>query len=104
MKTLLISNVGFAPLAVRLVEEGDEYGSNGCLINEDHTMIEFFDRRYNIDKWLNPDIEGQFIARYYLETFMEFNNPILILDGGVPSWRLSEVKTVQEWVKQEMAQ
>ena len=104
MKSLLISNVGFAPLAIRIVKKGDPYGKDGCLINKGSPMIEFYDRRYNIDKWLNPDIEGQFIARYYVEDFMGLYNPILILDYGVSSWKLSEVKSVQEWVKQEMAQ
>jgi len=102
MKVLLISNVGFAPLAVRLVDFGDKYGKDGCLINNGPPMIEFYDRRYNIDKWLNPDIKGQFITRYYLDSFMNFSSCILNLDAGIPSWKLSEVKVVQDWVKQEV--
>ena len=104
MKSLLISNVGFAPLAIRIVKKGDPYGKDGCLINKGSPMIEFYDRRYNIDKWLNPDIEGQFIARYYVSSFLEAKSIFLDLDTGISSWKLSEVKAVQEWVKQEMAQ
>lgn len=102
MNTLILANVGKAPLTVRLIKEGDRYGSDGCLIHEGvKPMVEFYDRRYHLDKWLEPDIKGQFVARYYVDTIMGHKGG-LTLDMGVPSWYLNDVKPVQDWIKREL--
>ncbi len=103
---LFTSHLGI-PMAARLVFTGDRYGLNGCLIHGDERydtkepLIEFYDCRSDFNKWM--EFECQFVSRYYLSTFMNHEGG-LCLDGGVPSWEISEANTlaVQSWVRRHM--
>ena len=95
---------------VHLVFPGDRYGATGSLVYDPADadefgmglpMVEFYDleaRERNPLEW--P--VGQFVTRYYMSTLMNLDgrNPecaageglehrnSLVLDGGVPSWRI----------------
>lgn len=74
---------------VRIVERGDHYGHKmGLCHGGDVPMIEFYDTRYKFDR--DGDIIlGQFISRYYLDTFKEIKpGDGLNLQGGVSAWNL----------------
>lgn len=88
---------------VRIVRKGDRYGRDYCLTHdEDKPLVEFYDNRY-------PHTEdGQFISRYYVETILGTDRygrgtGGLCLDGGVPSWTVSEqdMDTVREYLREQ---
>lgn len=84
----LVTQAGI-PFNVRLVEPGDRYGLDRCLVNDkDATQIEFYDARYSAAAGNTRfDPLGQFVSRYYVDTLMDaFGSSGLILDGGTPSW------------------
>ena len=71
----------------RLVETGDRYGLNDCLVHDDdEPLIEFYDLRFTE----NFGPRGQFVSRYYLSTFLDViaAGSGLDLDGGIPAWTL----------------
>jgi len=68
--------------AVRIVELNDKYGLNGCLVNTDSPLVEFFDTRYEITDC------GQFVSRYYLSTLVEGQSDGLCLCGSEPRWNI----------------
>jgi hypothetical protein len=83
----------------RLVFKGDHYGRNGCLTHEDDKpLIEFYDGRFDFDAWTG--FVGQFIGRWYLETFMDHEGG-MCLDGGIPNWQIGADNTaeIQAWVR-----
>jgi len=65
--------------------EDDKHWNTGTKV------IRFYDKRYN-----------QYVAGYYLFTFMDIDGHALILDTGSPDWYLSseDVKKIQDWIKQ----
>jgi hypothetical protein len=66
---------------MRVVPRGHSYGLSGSLTAE-ASMVEFYDARF-------PHTElGQFVSRYYVETFMGHHGA-LVLDGGVPEWTMT---------------
>lgn len=74
---------------VRIVNTGDNYGLNMCLLNVKAPMVEFYDVRYPHTQY------GQFVSRYYISTILsqdsrggEYSNG-LCLDGRVPAWHVS---------------
>ena len=74
---------------VRIVNTGDNYGLNMCLLNVKAPMVEFYDVRYRHTPY------GQFVSRYYISTILsqdsrggEYSNG-LCLDGRVPAWHVS---------------
>lgn len=74
---------------VRIVNTGDNYGLNMCLLNVKAPMVEFYDSRYPHTQY------GQFVSRYYISTILsqdsrggQYSNG-LCLDGGVPAWNVS---------------
>ena len=74
---------------VRIVNTGDNYGLNMCLLNVKAPMVEFYDNRYPHTQY------GQFVSRYYISTILsqdsrggEYSNG-LCLDGRVPAWHVS---------------
>jgi hypothetical protein len=79
---------------VRLVEQGDAYGRNGCLTHDDpRPVVEFYDATY---AGKCPDEFtghlGQFVSRYYVFTLEETDwreYRYLDLDGGIPEWRVT---------------
>ena len=81
--------------ALRLINEGDCYGLNDCIVhNEARPLVEFFDTRYP-----HTDI-GQFVSRYYVETLLGGKDGLL-LDGGIPEWRVSAsgMDAVRAWLE-----
>lgn len=78
--------------ALRVVNQGDAYGRNGCLTHDKAApMVEFYDTTYAGD---DPDTFsghlGQFVSRYYFSTLMD-TDPTrnLALDGGIPAWTVT---------------
>lgn len=74
---------------IRIVNTGDRYGLNDCLINDREPMIEFWDARYD-----HVPGRGQFVTRYFVSTILDgldnASYPLgLCLDFGVPSWTVS---------------
>lgn len=70
---------------VRIVNTGDNYGLNMCLLNVKAPMVEFYDVRYPHTQY------GQFVSRYYISTILgdkEYPNG-LCLDGRVAAWHVS---------------
>ena len=71
---------------VRIVNTGDNYGLNMCLLNVKAPMVEFYDGRY-------PHVHapyGQFVSRYYISTILNANlSNGLCLDGRIPAWNVS---------------
>ena len=84
---------------VRVVNTGDTYGLNDCLVNNGSKLVEFYDKRYNHDSWMG---RGQFVSRYYLSTLLSDTYPNgLCLDGGVAEWAVSATGMAQvlEYIK-----
>lgn len=86
----------------RIILNGCNYGSSNSLLNDSgKPLIEFYDNTYaSLEREL-----GQFVQRYYLETFLESNsNTGLILQGGVPEWvmNINELLFFKEWAKGEV--
>ena len=98
--TLQVTNNEGRSFNVRLVEKGDSYGLDDCLIHEDQmglgSMVEFYDATYVNKNGFGP--RGQFVSRYYLQTLREGRSHLygLNLHGGVSEWSLSaeNVQTV----------
>lgn len=88
---------------VRVVEKGQPYGRNDCLIHDqDEPLVEFYDAKQNVALF-GP--RGQFVSRYYRSTLMEGEYPQgLALDGGVPQWSMSPagMRAVKAFVQQHM--
>lgn len=76
---------------IRIVDTGDNYGLNDCLVNDDPAMVEFWDLKHSE--------EGQFVSRYFISTLLDGECPRgLCLDGGFPDeWSIS-AETMKEVV------
>lgn len=97
IKFCKITNSEGTPFEARIVEVGDAYGRNNCLIHDKSKygpMVEFWDMRHE-----------QFVSRYYISTLLESPNRAagygLCLDGGVPSWFIdaSAMVTVYQFIE-----
>lgn len=88
---------------VRVVEKGQRYGLNDCLIHDqDEPLVEFYDAKQDVALF-GP--RGQFVSRYYRSTLMEGEYPQgLALDGGVPQWSMSPagMHAVKAFVQRHM--
>lgn len=86
---------------VRLVEKGDRYGRNMCLVHEeDRPMVVFYDTKSQIDYDFVGEPEeaqkagalclGQQASSYYVETLLEniATTGGLDLCGHVPRWKI----------------
>lgn len=69
-------------------------------------IIKFYDMRYTGDAPRGSQgngftVDGQFISAYHADQFLPEQRGGLVLDGGVPSWRLdaAEHADVQAWVR-----
>ena len=85
---------------VRIVNTGDKYGRNDCLVNNKEPMVEFYDTRFSDRDF---DGRGQFVSRYYISTLSSSQYPNgLCLDGGIPEWSVSAegMKQVLEFIQQ----
>lgn len=79
----------------KIINVGDKYGRNDCLINDDRPMIEFYDPRYQHTPL------GQFVSRYYIFTILERDYGGLCLDGGIPEWTVSaeDMQEIRAWLR-----
>ena len=83
MKTTTFTNPSKKRFKARLIEKGDRYGRNNCLVHdESKPLIQFF-------FFINPDFENM-VSSYYAKTLCEIESGRgLRLDGGVPEWDIS---------------
>jgi hypothetical protein len=78
---------------VRVVQVGERYGRNDCLVNDTAPLVEFYDTRYNPSDFMG---RGQFVSRYYVDTILGSDYPGgLCLDGGVPEWTVGPAAMLQ---------
>lgn len=64
-----VTNSAGIPFGIKVIQTGDHYGRNDCLIHDKPIpMVEFYDARYAGKPGFDP--EGQFVSRYYLSTLM----------------------------------
>lgn len=88
MKLATIQNKSGEAFNMRVVEKGDCYGHKMQLIHDKaEPMVEFYDILYRFER-IGDTILGQFVSRYYLDTFKTIHGTGLNLQGGVPSWHL----------------
>lgn len=84
---------------VRLVKKGERYGVFDCFVHDDdRPLVEFFDSTKPLHGAL-----GQFVSRYYCETFLSASTRHgLLLDTGSSNWFLSpeQVTLAKEFVVQ----
>jgi len=96
--TLDVKNAQGKNFRCKILRKGDRYGVENCVRHDsDKPLLEFFDLTYENDPRFGPD--GQFVSRYYVETIME-GNAGLILQGGVPDWKIDAVAMflVRTWL------
>lgn len=94
-----VKNAEGVPFNVRLLPAGGKYGLSGKLV-ADKPMVEFYDARYHHTG------HGQFIARYYVSTLLEFSGALqartggLVLNASVPGWTLDSAALIHvlEWL------
>lgn len=89
MKAHIHSKTQGVTFSMRLVQPGDLYGLNNVLRHDENkpSMVEFYDTRYDFDRDPAGEILGQFVTRYYVDTFLQGTGGIT-LDGGVRVWAL----------------
>jgi hypothetical protein len=92
MKTFKI--LGTIYLA-RIVEVGESYGLNNCLVNEDEPLVEIYDTRYDFTEF------GQFVSRYYVSTFLDIDSG-LTLDTQWPALAYLDVVDVQKFLNKNV--
>jgi len=91
-RTFVISNLTGQTFRVRIVKDGDGYGAYdketeqwAKAAGRGDLLVEVYDTRYPHTPF------GQFITRYAFATLVARDHGLgLILDGGVPSWRLDQ--------------
>lgn len=99
--------------AVRVVPHGARYGRVNCLLNEDATLVEFYDTTYADDGHGDYVVGtgfgalGQFTGgRYFLSTLLGTDGTAgggtggLCIDGGVPEWDVdaATMSEVRAWL------
>lgn len=96
---------------VRIVREGDAYGLNDCLRNDDpRPMVEFYDATYDTQKSWDFDPvtkgRGQFISRYFAETLLEtpFNSGLCLHGGKEDVWSIdgTTMGEILAWAVKEL--
>ena len=101
MNTFDFLNFRGVPLWVRLVRDGERYGQDGVLVNQGETLVEFYDARWDFEKWLGK--RGQYVSRYYLSTLREHGARGLALDAGFPDWSVTaaEMSAILAWIGEQ---
>jgi len=121
---LRVDNLNGHPWLVRLVRPGDRYGAEFCLVHGEPKknqpgkfrlipMVEFYSykkpaidydftgSREEAEKSGAPEL-GQYVSRYYLDTFVEVAEKKLGLNlcGYVPDWQVdfALVERVAKWL------
>jgi hypothetical protein len=88
------------PWVVRLIQPGESYGLDDCLINDSkEALIEFYDATYAGDEGFGP--LGQFVSRYHLTTLQAHQRGVgLALDWSHQVWHLSAETSdkVLDWI------
>lgn len=82
---------------VRVVNIGEPYGVNYCLINEKEAFVEFYDLTQDVEKF--PI--GQFVSRYNLKQLLELEVAYgLALYASIDTWSLTSeaLKEVVNWL------
>ena len=84
---------------VRIIDEGDRYGRDMCLVQEKSEygpIVEFYDAAHDHDRGPKNEYLGQFVSRYYIETLLsdDYGGAIgtgrgLDLMGYEPMWKIS---------------
>ena len=88
-----IDNERGQPWTIRIVDKGDAYGRDDCLIHEnDEPTIEFYDGENLFDKQESDGtMLGQFVSRYYISTIMDGKGGGLNLMGYEPKWQIESL-------------
>lgn len=83
-----------------IINTGDAYGRNNCLINDKEPMVEIWDT--------TETRTTQMVSRYYISTLLGFDQFStgdcwqrgLCLDGGVPVWTINadDLTHVHQWL------
>ena len=86
-KEITVTNRDGRTFRVIVVQKGDKYGRNNCLVHDkEDALVEFWDMS-------NTDLhgeDGQFVQRYYLSTLKEGDQSGgLCLNGGVSYWHVT---------------
>ncbi|MBW2672457.1 MAG: hypothetical protein JRD89_03455 [Deltaproteobacteria bacterium] len=101
---LTVYDENLRPWRVRVVQLGEAYGRDDCLVHEpseyhrpaEDPLVEFYDGSQSVDKF-GP--RGQFVSRYYVSTLLkdrrELCNHGLLLYGAVPEWRIDSGAATQ---------
>jgi len=98
MRTFAVINDKGRRFNLKLIELGDKYGRDDCLIHDksepfNHPLVEFYDAK-----------NDQFIGRYFSNTLLERDHDYgLDLHGGVPEWGIDRytMKQVFRWLQME---
>ena len=78
------------PWTIRILEQGDAYGRDDCLIHDkDEPTVEFYDadNEHTIDK-PSGTMLGQFVSRYYISTIADGGRGGMDLMGYEPKWKI----------------
>lgn len=99
MKTFKITSNNI-PFLVNIVEAGENYGLNNCLVHEKaDSLVEFYDQRH-----MHTPL-GQFVSRYYMSTMLDKRSQDkgLNLEGSVPEWQINkeEMIIIKDWLSSE---
>lgn len=100
---MFVENHEGRQFAVKVLVKGDTYGRNRCVIwDEERPGIEFYDVTYAGEDGF--DEIGQFVSRYYLETFIEHGANELHLWDDIPQWTITtnNVFKIRTWIKQQV--
>ncbi|MCH2459207.1 MAG: hypothetical protein MK186_14340 [Henriciella sp.] len=96
-KQISVTNLAGVAFNVRIVEQGDRYGINRCLIHDKaEPLVEFYDSRFDIDRDEHGSSTGlgQFVSRYNISLLYCATQGV-VLDGGVPDWYI-ETEPMEE--------
>ena len=81
------------PWTIRILEQGDAYGLDDCLIHDkDEPTVEFYDadNEHTIDK-PSGTMLGQFVSRYYISTIADGGRGGMDLMGYEPKWKIENL-------------
>ena len=88
-----IDNERGQPWTIRIIDKGDAYGRDDCLIHEnDEPTIEFYDGDNLFDKdEASGEVLGQFVSRYYISTIADGSKGGIDLMGYEPKWKIEHL-------------
>jgi len=88
-----IDNQRNQPWTIRIIDKGDAYGRDDCLIHDnDEPTIEFYDGDNLFDKQESDGtMLGQFVSRYYISTIADGGRGGMDLMGYEPKWKIDNL-------------